>query len=245
MNSYIGGSHNELTIAPLKLYNAMSSFKALSWKDLGGILRSFFFPLVPSLPFDWHLVARLYQSYWTYDVNCLEVWSNPTLFCVQEGLAHTLSCIQSSYFYAYRYSDSFHSFLLSFLNADATTQSKNPFLEQHRDTFLSIFRGMVQDHYAVARMVLEACWTGIWSNNKVKRTLKIGLFNENTVGHVSLLSISHSYWLQREQPVKLYDHVQSTDGDPNADHIPADLVHQFLPAICTRPSTGICFKDRG
>lgn len=38
------------------------------------------------------------------------------------------------------------------------------------------------------RMVLEACWTGIWSDNKVERTLKIGLFNENTIGRVSLSS---------------------------------------------------------
>ena len=29
------------------------------------------------------------------------------------------------------------------------------------------------------------------------------------------------------------------------EHIPADLVHHFLLAICTRPGVGICFKDRG
>lgn len=26
--------------------------------------------------------------------------------------------------------------------------------------------------------------------------------------------------------------------------IPADLVHHFLLAICTRPGTGICFQDQ-
>lgn len=29
------------------------------------------------------------------------------------------------------------------------------------------------------------------------------------------------------------------------EHVPADLVHHFLLAICTRPGVGICFKDRG
>jgi Ribosome 60S biogenesis N-terminal. len=43
--------------------------------------------------------------------------------------------------------------------------------------------------------------------------------------------------------VKLYDRMISVDGDP--DHIPADLVHHFLLAICTRPGIGICFRDRG
>jgi len=37
--------------------------------------------------------------------------------------------------------------------------------------------------------------------------------------------------------------VQS-DND-SEEHIPADLAHHFLLAICTRPGTGICFKDRG
>jgi nucleolar pre-ribosomal-associated protein 1 len=27
--------------------------------------------------------------------------------------------------------------------------------------------------------------------------------------------------------------------------VPADVVHHFLLAICTRPGIGICFKDRG
>lgn len=43
--------------------------------------------------------------------------------------------------------------------------------------------------------------------------------------------------------MKLYDRTISDDDDP--DHIPADLVHHFLLAICSRPGTGLCFKDRG
>jgi hypothetical protein len=83
-------------------------------------------------------------------------------------------------------------FLLSFVDADATTQSKNMFLEQRRDIFLSTFKGIAQDHYSVARRILEVCWTGIWSDNKVKRTLKISLFSEFTIGHVKFPLLQHT-----------------------------------------------------
>ncbi|KAJ3506576.1 hypothetical protein NLJ89_g6794 [Agrocybe chaxingu] len=76
-------------------------------------------------------------------------------------------------------------------------------------------------------MVLEVSWSGLWADNKVKRTLKVGVFNEVTIGHL----------------LKLYERAQPEDG--NEEHIPADLVHHFLLAICTRPSIGICFRDRG
>src|ERR1700733_765272 len=36
-----------------------------------------------------------------------------------------------------------------------------------------------------------------------------------------------------------------TQDGAEPEHIPADLVHHFLLAICTRPGIGICFKDRG
>jgi nucleolar pre-ribosomal-associated protein 1 len=45
------------------------------------------------------------------------------------------------------------------------------------------------------------------------------------------------------QLIKLYD--RAAPEDTEADHVPADLVHHFLLAICTRPGIGICFKDRG
>ena len=70
------------------------------------------------------------------------------------------------------------------MDTDNATQTKTTFLEQHRDAFLAIFKGIGQDHYSLARRILEACWTGIWSDAKLKRTLKIGLFNEVTIGHV-------------------------------------------------------------
>jgi len=76
-------------------------------------------------------------------------------------------------------------FLLSFLDVDSNTQTKTTFIDQHRDAFLAIFKGIAQDHYSLARKILEVCWAGVWSDSKLKRTLKVGLFNETTIAHVS------------------------------------------------------------
>lgn len=43
--------------------------------------------------------------------------------------------------------------------------------------------------------------------------------------------------------LRLYQ--RSDPEDHRAEDIAADVVHHFLLAICTRPGTGICFKDRG
>ena len=45
------------------------------------------------------------------------------------------------------------------------------------------------------------------------------------------------------QLLKLYDRA-SAEG-PAGVHVPADIVHHFLLAICTHPGQGICFRDRG
>lgn len=75
-------------------------------------------------------------------------------------------------------------FLLSFVDSGSTPAMKTEFLEQRRDTFQSIFKGLAQDSYSVARKVLEVCWSGIWMDPKVHRTPKIRLFNEATIAHV-------------------------------------------------------------
>jgi nucleolar pre-ribosomal-associated protein 1 len=56
-------------------------------------------------------------------------------------------------------------------------------------------------------------------------------------------SISTAVSSHFSQIIKLYDRIAQEGTEP--DHIPADLVHHFLLALCTRPGTGICFKDRG
>lgn len=84
-------------------------------------------------------------------------------------------------------------FILSFVDSESPTLVKSAFLEQHRDAFLSIFKGLSHDSYAVARKILEVCWAGIWSDQKIKRTVKIGLFNEATISHVIMESYNFGY----------------------------------------------------
>ncbi|KAH7884073.1 ribosome 60S biogenesis N-terminal-domain-containing protein [Phlebopus sp. FC_14] len=117
--------------------------------------------------------------------------------------------------------------LLSFIDQDSPSSVKAAFLEQRRELFMGIFKGLFQDHYSVIQKVLQVCWDGLWSDPKVKRTLKVGVFNEVTVSHL----------------LKLYDRAVAEKQD--GQHVPADVVHHFLLAICTRPGQGICFRDRG
>lgn len=79
--------------------------------------------------------------------------------------------------------------ILSFVDQDTSITVKSAFLERHREIFLSIFKGIVQDPYLLIHKILEVCWAGIWSDPKIKKTLKIGLFNESTIFHVSLCTI--------------------------------------------------------
>ncbi|CAA7269153.1 unnamed protein product [Cyclocybe aegerita] len=169
LNSFIGGSNNELIIVTLKLYNVMSDFA--SGRDRKAVL---------------------------------------------EGFGWEIKKIVSAEIIAHEAQDK-----------RTPAQTKTLFLEQHRDAFLAVFKGLHQDHYSLARKVLEVSWSGLWADNKVKRTLKVGVFNELTIGHL----------------LKLYERAQPEDEDE--EHIPADLVHHFLLAICTRAGVGICFKDRG
>ena len=79
--------------------------------------------------------------------------------------------------------------ILSFIRRDSPTQTKAAFLEQRRDLFLSIFKGLSGDPYSVVRHVLEEIWVNIWQDPKIKRSVKVGLFGEVTIQHVSLMRI--------------------------------------------------------
>ncbi|KAF9460940.1 ribosome 60S biogenesis N-terminal-domain-containing protein [Collybia nuda] len=194
LNSYLGGSHSELILTTLKLYNGMSAFAG--GRERSAVLDAFGWE-IKSLP----KILNMRRK--TKGEEVVDPLVKPDI--------RTLYIL----------------FLLSFVDAGSSTQTKTTFLEQHRDTFLSIFKGLVQDSYSVARKILEVCWGGVWSDPKIKRTVKIGLFNESTISHI----------------VKLYE--RSASEDDETEQVPADLVHHFLLAICTRPGVGICFKDRG
>ena len=72
-------------------------------------------------------------------------------------------------------------FILSFVDDSAASSVKSSFLEQRHDIVRSIFGGLDQDPYPLARKILEVAWTGIWLDPKVKRTVKVNVFNEATL----------------------------------------------------------------
>ena len=43
--------------------------------------------------------------------------------------------------------------------------------------------------------------------------------------------------------MRIYERSAAEGSD--AESIPADVVHHFLLALCTRPGVGLCFHDRG
>ncbi|KIY73323.1 hypothetical protein CYLTODRAFT_485490 [Cylindrobasidium torrendii FP15055 ss-10] len=188
LKGYIGGANNDLTLASLKLYNAISRFA--SGKERRTLLEAF----------PW------------------ELKSLPKLMNMRRKGKHAgdpldRPDIRTVYIL----------FLLSFIDRSSSSNTKALFLEQRRDAFLSMFKGLHQDSYIVIRHVLEISWAGLWSDAKLKRTLKVAVFNETTL----------------IQLCKIYDNKFDEDG------IPADVVHHFLLAICTHPGTGVCFKETG
>ncbi|KAH7907124.1 ribosome 60S biogenesis N-terminal-domain-containing protein [Hygrophoropsis aurantiaca] len=193
LNSYIGGSHNELILVTLKLFNVMSAFG-------GGRERKM---VLDTFHWESKVLPKLLHMRRKGKVDDQDMLARPDI--------RTLYLL----------------FIMSFLDKDSSTTIKSIFLEQHREIFLGIFKGLVQDSYSVVRKILEVCWIGLWSDPKIKRTTKINLFSEITTMHL----------------MKLYE--RAAPESANDEHVPADLVHHFLLAICTRPGQGICFKDKG
>ena len=75
-------------------------------------------------------------------------------------------------------------FMLSFVDNTTSSSLKAIFLEQKREHIASVFKGLNQDPYSVVRRVLEICWAGIWADPRIRRTSKLGLFNESTIHQV-------------------------------------------------------------
>lgn len=82
------------------------------------------------------------------------------------------------------------TFLLSFVTPTTPIPLKVALLEDHRDAFVQIFKGIGQDPYEVVRRLLETCWEGIWSDGRLKRTTKVRLFNEATLTQASYFYFS-------------------------------------------------------
>jgi nucleolar pre-ribosomal-associated protein 1 len=84
-------------------------------------------------------------------------------------------------------------FILSFVDDSAASSVKSSFLEQRHDIFRSIFGGFDQDPYSLARKILEVAWTEIWLDPKIKRTVKVNIFNEGCLHHVRQISSPCAY----------------------------------------------------
>jgi len=82
--------------------------------------------------------------------------------------------------------------ILSFVDDSAASSVKTSFLEQRHDIFRSIFGGIDQDPYTLARKILEVAWTGIWLDPKIKRTVKVNVFNEACLHLVRRISLALS-----------------------------------------------------
>ena len=88
-------------------------------------------------------------------------------------------------------------FIISFVDTTASTSLKMTFLEQRKESLAAVFKGLSQDPYSVVRLVLEKIWGGLWLDTKLKKTLKINLFNEKVLSQVGqtldiLLGIRHN-----------------------------------------------------
>jgi nucleolar pre-ribosomal-associated protein 1 len=248
LNTYISGSHSELVLVTLKLWNSLSNFGAGSERK--AVLDAFAWESKVSI--------RPHNSSSKEAQECFKALPK-LLFMRRKGRAVDTSnpltkpgtsrrLLISTSINLERVADIrtlYMFFVLSFVNASTPSSVKTGFVERHGDPLRSVFKGLAQDPYAVVRQVLERCWTGLWSDVKVKRTLKIQVFNEATIAHVGFFGGSYELYhlLCSLQIVKLYGRNEAEDDE--VDHIPADVAHHFLVAICTRPGSGVCFRDRG
>ena len=73
---------------------------------------------------------------------------------------------------------------MSFVSTTTPHSVKSLFVEQCRDHFGGVFKGLVQDPYALVRRVLENFWEGIWLDQRIKRTSKVALFREQNLIYV-------------------------------------------------------------
>ena len=86
------------------------------------------------------------------------------------------------------------TFILKFIQPTSTLHFiKSTFLESHREIFLAIFKRLHEDPYPLVRTVLEASWEGIWQDNRLKKTLRIGLFGEKTLALVRNCTLIWAY----------------------------------------------------
>jgi hypothetical protein len=81
--------------------------------------------------------------------------------------------------------------ILSFLEPTVPSSIKSTFLV-HKDVFTGIFKDISRDHYTVIEEILQVSWKGLWGDQKIRRTTKVGLFGEWTLQQVSSGAFIHA-----------------------------------------------------
>ncbi|KIK54460.1 hypothetical protein GYMLUDRAFT_1022449 [Collybiopsis luxurians FD-317 M1] len=119
--------------------------------------------------------------------------------------------------------------------------------------------------YSQIKSLLEALYAGVWCDKRVTRTAKVVMF---AFGHGPSTAMKTDVsWSGKKAGqaggekvwkglLALYSRTDLESSPPRGvqngpthdrdeDGVPADLVHHFLLALCTRPGQGICFRDQG
>ncbi|KAJ3138821.1 nucleolar pre-ribosomal-associated protein 1 [Physocladia obscura] len=124
-------------------------------------------------------------------------------------------------------------FLLGFLMYGDLNVKKG--ILETKDTISGIFRGTLEDHYLTLDFIFSVLKKAVVDDNLLSRSVKQAFFN--------------SYVL--ELITKLYSRNDSSipgttsEFDEKSGKTVADLAHDFLMHLCTRPGFGICYKESG
>lgn len=92
------------------------------------------------------------------------------------------------------------------------------------DLFQVALKDLPNDTFPLIKQVLNVFVNNIIMDNDLSRTTNISFFNTNFLVN----------------QLKLYTR---TEAVPNSDQTVAQLVHEFMMALCTKPGVGICFQD--
>ncbi|KAJ4475724.1 hypothetical protein J3R30DRAFT_3706325 [Lentinula aciculospora] len=112
--------------------------------------------------------------------------------------------------------------------------------------------------YAQIKDLLETLYAGVWCDRRVTKSVKIAVFafgqgpkagsgmkRGGQVAGEKVWKGLLSLYAREEHESSLPNIVEEEQAQDDEGGIPADLIHHFLLAICTRPGQALCFRDQG
>ncbi|KAJ3798099.1 ribosome 60S biogenesis N-terminal-domain-containing protein [Lentinula aff. detonsa] len=120
--------------------------------------------------------------------------------------------------------------------------------------------------YAQIKTLFETLYAGVWCDKRVSRSVKVAIFvfgqgQKNGLRNEGIWDARRGGQVAGEKVWKgllaLYTRTEHESSFPGIAEgkqtqtsddeggVPADLVHHFLLALCTRPGLGLCFRDQG